>query len=157
MKKPLKDLLKSNIVWIDVDDFEKMCFDFAIELFEFDQPIPDYSTRNNSALESALATPQQSFGGQLLYPTIVEQGAILFYLMIKNHPFQNGNKRIAVMSLLVFLAINDMWTSFSPSMFYDLAYKVAKSRPAERENVMKDIENGLTLSLIPFPEKFKLK
>jgi death-on-curing protein len=47
--------------------------------------------------------------GKRLYPTLVATAAILFYLMIKNHPFQNGNKRIAITTLLTFLYNNNKW------------------------------------------------
>ena len=51
----------------------------------------------------------QSFSGKDLYPTLATKASILFYLMIKNHPFQNGNKRIAITTLLTFLYENGKW------------------------------------------------
>ncbi len=45
------------------------------------------------ALESALAQPRMTFGGEELYPTIVEKAAALGFVLIKNHPFVDGNKR----------------------------------------------------------------
>ncbi|MCX6785530.1 MAG: Fic family protein [Candidatus Komeilibacteria bacterium] len=50
--------------------------------------------------------PYQTFGGKQLYPGLIKKSAILFYLMIKNHPFQNGNKRIAMTTLFYFLYKN---------------------------------------------------
>ncbi|MEG3839482.1 Fic family protein [Microcoleus sp. herbarium14] len=44
-------------------------------------------------LESALAQPQATFGGQLLHPTIAEQAAAYLYHIAMNHPFIDGNKR----------------------------------------------------------------
>jgi len=40
-----------------------------------------------------------------LYPTLVSKASFLFYLMIKNHPFQNGNKRIAITTLFTFFIL----------------------------------------------------
>lgn len=57
-------------------------------------------------LDSALHNPQQTFGGRELYPTFAKKAAILYYGLIKNHPFKNGNKRAATAALLVFLYIN---------------------------------------------------
>lgn len=106
MRKPSGDLpLRKNTVWLTIDDFEFICFDFTREYLTFDEPIPDYSTKDSALLESALGSPRQTFGGKLLYPTLLKQASILFYSLIKNHPFKNGNKRIAVISLLVFLII----------------------------------------------------
>jgi death-on-curing protein len=56
----------------------------------------------NSALESAFA----SFGGQELYPTKHEKGARLGFSLISNHAFVDGNKRIGMYVLLIFLEIN---------------------------------------------------
>lgn len=49
---------------------------------------------NQGTLESALAQPRMSFGGEELYPTIVEKASALGFSLIKNHPFIDGNKRI---------------------------------------------------------------
>jgi len=78
MKKPSKSLQQSDSVWIDIDDFEFICFNLAKELLAFDEPIPEYKTTNISLLESALASSRQSYAGKLLYPTLEEQASILF-------------------------------------------------------------------------------
>ncbi len=49
---------------------------------------------NPSALKSTLAQTRQTFGGAELYPTLIEKAAMLGFLLIKNHPFVDGNKRI---------------------------------------------------------------
>ena len=56
----------------------------------------------NSALESAFAT----FDGQELYPTKQEKGARLGFSLISNHAFVDGNKRIGMLVMLVFLEVN---------------------------------------------------
>jgi death-on-curing protein len=58
------------------------------------------------ALESALAQPQMTFGGEDLYPTLVDKAAALGYALIKNHPFIDGNKRTGHAALEVFLVLN---------------------------------------------------
>ena len=50
--------------------------------------------RNLGALKSALAQPQQTFGGFDLYPSLAEKAAALGFSLIQNHPFVDGNKRI---------------------------------------------------------------
>ena len=57
-------------------------------------------------LESALAEPRQTFGGRWLHPTIYDKAAALFRSLIKNHPLFDGNKRLALASLAVFLGVN---------------------------------------------------
>ncbi|MCL5438830.1 MAG: type II toxin-antitoxin system death-on-curing family toxin [Patescibacteria group bacterium] len=138
MAKPSKDLPKPK--WIGPEDFEFICFNLTRELMTFDEPIPDYSTREKSLLESSLALPKQTFDKKLLYPTLVSQGIALFYSLIKNHPFVNGNKRIAVMSLLVFLRLNGKWLDIPPKMLYEVAVLVAESDPKNKENIIKTTE-----------------
>ena len=58
------------------------------------------------ALESALAQPQMTFGGEDLYPTVVDKAAVLGYTLIKNHPFLDGNKRTGHAAMEVFLVLN---------------------------------------------------
>ena len=58
----------------------------------------------DSALESAFAT----FGGQELYPTIQEKAAQLGFSLIANHAFVDGNKRIGIFVMLIFLEVNDV-------------------------------------------------
>ena len=137
MKKPSKDSPPHKTVWIDIEDFEYVCFNLTLKFLTFNEPIPDYNTRNNALLDSALASPRHTFDGKLLYPTFVEQASALFYSMIKNHPFLNGNKRIAVMTLLIFLAVNGKWIKIKPLGLYELAIVTAKSEPKLRDIVLK--------------------
>ena len=62
--------------------------------------------RDTGALESALAQPLMSFGGQELYPTIVEKASALGFSLIKNHPFIDGNKRIGHAAMETVLVLN---------------------------------------------------
>lgn len=144
--QPLK-----KIVWLTSEDFEYLCFDFTREYMTFDEPIPDYETRDAALLESSLGSPTQTFGGKFLYPTLTKQASVLFYSLIKNHPFKNGNKRIAVISLLTFLSLNQKWLLIEPYVLYKLAKSVAETKPAEHENSLKVIEKTITENLIPFP------
>ena len=62
--------------------------------------------RDLGLLESALARPQASFGGEDLYPSILDKGAALFHSLIFNHPFIDGNKRTALGVTYEFLKQN---------------------------------------------------
>lgn len=131
---------------LTIPQVEHISHIMAKKLMDWDEPIPDFGTRFPGILESCLKTPLQSFAGKYLYPTLEDKAAILFYLMIKNHPFQNGNKRIAVTSLLTFLFINDKWLKIQNDDLYDLAVLVAGSKP-----VMKD---GIVLAIKDVIKKF---
>lgn len=62
--------------------------------------------RDFGALESALAQPEMTFGGEDLYPTLIEKASALAYSLCKNHPFIDGNKRVAHGAMEIFLVLN---------------------------------------------------
>ena len=62
--------------------------------------------RDVNGLESAVAQPLMTFGGEDLYPTLVEKASALGFSLIKNHPFLDGNKRIGHAALETFLVLN---------------------------------------------------
>lgn len=149
MKKPSEDLPQPN--WINIDDFEFICFNLARELMSFGEPIPDYSTRDNSLLESSLAAPKNTFHNTD-NPTLVDVTAVLFYSLIKNHPFANGNKRIAVMTILIFLGLNKKWLDISPILLYKLAVTIANSLPSEREKVLSECKKMFDDYIVDYKE-----
>jgi death-on-curing protein len=65
-----------------------------------------FGIRDLPALESSLAQPRATFGGEDLYPTIVEKASSLGFSLIQNHPFVDGNKRIGHASMETFLVLN---------------------------------------------------
>lgn len=91
-------------------------------------------------MESCLETPLQTFAGEEPYPTFIGKVSLLFYLLIKNHPFQNGNKRIAVMTLFVVLYLNHFWIDTEELEPYNLAIRVTKSEREDKEKVYKMIK-----------------
>jgi death on curing protein len=64
--------------------------------------------RDQGALESAIAQPRMTFGGEELYATVVEKSAALGFSLIMNHPFVDGNKRVGHAAIEVFLVINGL-------------------------------------------------
>ncbi len=62
--------------------------------------------RDLGALESAMAQPRMMFGGEELYPTVVDKASALGFSLIKNHPFVDGNKRLGHAAMETFLVVN---------------------------------------------------
>ena len=62
--------------------------------------------RDLGVLESALAQPRATFDAQDLYPTLIDKAAALAFGLALNHPFVDGNKRIAHAAMAVFLDLN---------------------------------------------------
>lgn len=133
---------------ITVKEVEYIAFRLAKELLSFNEPIPDFSTRFPNILESCLSVPFQIFGDKSLYPTLVSKAAILFYLIIKNHPFQNGNKRIAMTTLFVFLYKNKKWLKVDTQELYNFTVWVASSPPSVKDQTVKAIEKFLKDHLV---------
>jgi len=124
---------------ITIGDVEEIAFALAQRLMSYDEPIPDYCTRYPNVLESCLATPFQWFAGRSLYRGLVSKSSTLFYLMIKNHPFINGNKRIAITTMLVFLSLNGKWLHVNLRDFYDFSTRVAASLAEDKDKVVSEI------------------
>lgn len=133
---------------ITIKDLEYIAVRLAQELMSFNEPIPEFSTRFPNILESCLATPFQSFSGKSPYPDIVSKTSILFYLMIKNHPFQNGNKRIAMTTLFVLLYKNKKWLSVDTQELYNFTMWIAQSPPKAKEEAVKATEKFLRAHMI---------
>ena len=133
---------------ITLQEVEYIAFKLARKKFSFDEPIPDFSTRFPNALESCLAVPFQRFSGKSLYPTLVSKAAMLFYLLIKNHPFQNGNKRIAMTTLFVFLYRNGKWLKVDTQELYNFIVWVAQSPRTVKEETVKATEKFLKTHLV---------
>lgn len=84
--------------------------------------------RDDGLLESALAAPFQTFGGQSLYPSVQAKAAQLGFGLVCNHPFVDGNKRIGAHVMLVFLALNGIELSYTQQELIDIIFVVAADR-----------------------------
>ena len=65
-----------------------------------------HGVRDTGLIESAVARPQASFGGEDLYPTLFLKCAALLHSLLRNHAFVDGNKRTSMYSAMVFLELN---------------------------------------------------
>ena len=81
--------------------------------------------RNIHLLESAINNAFQTFEGNDLYPTIFDKAANLCFSLINNHAFIDGNKRIGVLVMLVFLELNGYKVNFSNKRLIDIGLKTA--------------------------------
>ena len=133
---------------LSVNEVEYSTYRLAVKFMTFNEPIPSFGSRFPNILESCLRVPFQTFQSRHLYKRITGKGVILFYLLIKNHPFQNGNKRIAVMTLLFFLYKNGKWLNISNKQLYDVELAVAKSKPKSKDAIINWIERILVQYLV---------
>lgn len=135
---------------LTIADIEYVAYRLAQETMSWDEPIPDFSTRYTNSLERSIEQPFQTFGGKQLYPGLVKKASILFYLMVKNHPFQNGNKRIVMTTLLYFLMRNKKWIKVDSQELYNFARWVAESNSKLKTDTVNAIETFLKTYIVDF-------
>ena len=81
--------------------------------------------RDEGMLDSALSAPYQTFGGEDIYPSLLQKAARLCFGLVKNHPFLDGNKRIGVHIALVFLALTGVELQYSQVELSDVILRLA--------------------------------
>jgi death-on-curing protein len=139
--------------YIDVELMEKMCHPLAVAIFDTkEDPIVEFRDHELSLLDSALNSPAQTFGQKELYSSLPEKASIIYYNLIKNHPFKNGNKRIATATFLVFLYVNGYWLAGDKQEIEDylveLAKRVASSSGSQNRNdFLQELNNWITVHI----------
>lgn len=81
--------------------------------------------RDNDALESALARPFQTYGGEDLYPSIEEKASALGESIIMNHPFVDGNKRTGYLMMEALLRYQNKKIIADDSLLYNFVISIA--------------------------------
>lgn len=93
-----------------------------------------------AALESALAQPQMTFGQKDLYGSLFQKAAALAYSLALNHPFVDGNKRVAHAAMEIFLLLNGYEIEATVDEQEELSLLLAKGK-ISREQLAKWISN----------------
>lgn len=86
--------------------------------------------RDRGALESALARPAATFGGEDLYPDIADKAAALMHSLALNHPFVDGNKRVAAFAAIIFVEANGHEFLTTPDQLVETTLAVAEGKMA---------------------------
>jgi len=89
--------------------------------------------RDIRLLESALAAPNASFGGQRVYRDISEMAAVYLFHVVQNHPFVDGNKRAGLMAMLAFLGLNRRRLTAGSTELAELVQGIASGRISKAE------------------------
>lgn len=92
-----------------------------------------HGLRDLGLLESAVARPQSTFGGQDLYPDIFMKGAALVHSLLLNHQFVDGNKRTAMYSVMAFLELNGYEFVAEQKEVVDTAMWIENKKPELEE------------------------
>ncbi len=89
--------------------------------------------RSEGLLEAALSQPEATYDGELLHPDIYSQASAYLYHLAQNHPFVDGNKRVATVCSLIFLEMNDYELDVVEELLYEIVMKVASSELSKDE------------------------
>ena len=106
-----------------------------------------FGNEKDQSFKSSINTIYQTFGGEDLYPSIEEKASMLFYLVVKNHSFSDGNKRIAAFLFLWFLEKNGILYKSDGSKLIGnntlvaLTLMIAESRTEEKDMMVKVVIN----------------
>ncbi|QRK08586.1 type II toxin-antitoxin system death-on-curing family toxin [Archangium violaceum] len=84
--------------------------------------------RDRGLLESAVAQPQASLGGEFAHGGLFEMAAAYLFHIVSNHPFVDGNKRTGVLAAVVFLDVNGISIDHPSEALYELTMGVAEGR-----------------------------
>ncbi|MBZ5596639.1 MAG: type II toxin-antitoxin system death-on-curing family toxin [Acidobacteriia bacterium] len=87
-----------------------------------------HGVRDLPVLESAVAMPQATFGGEYLHPTIPAMAAAYLFHITQNHAFIDGNKRAGANAAITFLLLNDFEPTFDEDALVELVLGVAQGQ-----------------------------
>lgn len=106
-----------------------------------------FANEKDDSFKSSIGQIYQTFGGEDLYPSVEEKAAMLLYLVVKNHSFSDGNKRIAAMLFLWFMEKNDILYSadgrkrIADNTLVAFTLMIAESRTEEKDVMVKVVVN----------------
>ena len=89
--------------------------------------------RDLGLLESAVAAPEASFGGDYLHGTLPEMAAAYLFHLAQNHPFIDGNKRVAAAAMIMFIYLNDRDLACDEDELVSLTVGVATGKTTKAE------------------------
>jgi prophage maintenance system killer protein/acylphosphatase len=106
-----------------------------------------FANEKDNSFKSSIGQIYQTFAGEELYPSVEEKAAMLLYLVVKNHSFSDGNKRIAAMLFLWFMEKNGILYSeegnkrIADNTLVALTLMIAESKAEEKDMMVKLVVN----------------
>jgi len=131
LKKPKGEVPERELTYDEARAF--------IDTMSFNETSDLFGHERDGSFKGVVAGLYQSFGGVELYPSVEEKAANLLYLVVKDHSFTDGNKRIAAALFVYFLEMNNALRSVSGNQRIDnntlaaITLMIALSAPEEKE------------------------
>lgn len=121
---------------------------FFERYLKLEEPIPDFKFADKDKLKELIHISQHTFNGVDLYPTIEEKASIIFYKINKGHIFLNGNKRMSVFFMLLFLLINNKQIGLPRDEITKKALEIAISNPDDFDIMKVNLSAWISENLI---------
>ncbi|QDP84592.1 death-on-curing protein [Chryseobacterium sp. SNU WT5] len=131
-----KGLTKKQALYPTREDYQELINKMVVD---FDSQV--FGKEKDQNFQSSIAQIEKGFGENDFYPTLEEKATMLLYLVVKNHSFVDGNKRIAAACFLKFLQSNQMLYNAQKELIIgndtlaSLTLFIASSKPEEMETV----------------------
>ncbi|WP_373710168.1 RhuM family protein [Kaistella sp.] len=131
-----KGLTKKQALYPTREDYQELINEMVVD---FDSQV--FGKEKDQNFDSSIAQIEKGFGENDFYPTLEEKATMLLYLVVKNHSFVDGNKRIAAACFLKFLQANQMLFNAQKELIIgndtlaSLTLFIASSKPDEMETV----------------------
>lgn len=143
-KLALPHLKKKAAFKLTYPDAMKAILFLKSDLLSREEATPLFAYERDKGLESILHNIEQTFEGEPLYKSIEEKAAHLFYFVIKDHPFTDGNKRIGSFLFLLYLNLQNTPAKLNENGLLALALLIAQSDPSQKEVMIHLITNILS-------------
>jgi prophage maintenance system killer protein len=139
----IPDTIHKNSLSLDYARSIVAITEFKDSLLAIGEATALFGNERNEQLQSILANLDQTMFGEELYKSVEEKAANLLYMVIKDHPFSDGNKRIGSFLFLLYLQLNKLVTNINNIGLTSLALLVAESDPAQKDLIIRLIINLL--------------
>ena len=116
------------------------------KLINIGEATPLFGNERNDQLQSILSNLDQTMFGEELYKSVEEKAANLFYMVIKDHPFSDGNKRIGSFLFLLYIQLNKLPLKIDNIGLTSLALLIAESDPKQKDLLIRLIINLLVIN-----------
>jgi death on curing protein len=108
---------------------------FELQRIQIDTFGGSHGLRDEGLLRSALAQPEMQFGGAYVRDYLASMAGTYLFHLAKNHPFVDGNKRVAAATTLLFLALNGKESLPDPVALGDLTLAVAAGEKSKDDAI----------------------
>ncbi|MHA1540628.1 MAG: RhuM family protein [Alphaproteobacteria bacterium] len=129
---------------LKISDAKKAITSLKNELLKKGEATDLFGKERADIFTSIIGNIEQSFGGQLLYPTVENRASHLLYFIIKDHPFIDGNKRSASFMFILYLFQNGVVQHINEHGLVALTLLIAESHPSQKDIMIRLIQNLIT-------------